>query len=121
MCCEDIQVGRRTISVAHTIRTLATVYPVLPANPHRTAIIFLGSTSANNCVSINQPTAVTDGLRVSTTSNPFALTLAQHGDCVTKAWYGLAGVGGLMQVIETSLSGMCNDDPSDDIVVRRRS
>ena len=121
MCCEDVKIGRRTISVAQTINVLAGLYQVLPANQNRVGLVFLGANINTNCVGIIQPTGVTDGVRVNTTANYVDFNIWDHGDMVTKPWFGFGGAAGRLQLIETSLTGMCNDGEPEPSNISRQS
>jgi hypothetical protein len=109
MCCEDIQIGRKSRGVELVINVTNAAYPVVPADLNRISILFLGGTAVNNVVTTKQPTTNVDGLRCNSTSNPTLLTLAEHGDIVRQAWFGFGSAAGNMHVVVTSLDGMCED------------
>lgn len=112
MCCEDLNIGRRSISV-EIVKTLAGGdEQLLPPDPNRIAIIFMGSTGAACAVSTLPLTANNDGIRVNNATVPLALNIFDHGDCVRQGWRCFGTAATRLHIMVTSVAGICDDNLS---------
>jgi hypothetical protein len=78
-------------------------FQILERDFRRTCIIFCAGATSAYSVSPEILTAATDGLLVRANnangSVPIILTLAEHGDMVTRAWHMLMAIPGPITVI----------------------
>lgn len=93
MCMEDLKIGRNTQSAQIDVTLSTASQQILGPDPNRVAIIFGVPDSSRAYFSSNSPAVVGFGIPQDTAGHPFAITLAEHGEMVRKAWHVIALAG----------------------------
>src|SRR5437667_6532007 len=93
MCMEDIRLGRKTMSRVGFTNITSTGNLVIGPNPRRVALCFFSSQTRYFTISNNNPTTLFEGITIGVSGSPILLNIKDHGNCVCKAWYGIASAG----------------------------
>ena len=85
MCMEDIRIMRKTHSgTSFTRIVVGSATPLVQANKNRVALIISPPLVTAISLDINEVTADSGGIVLAVGSNPLVLSLADHGDLVTR-------------------------------------
>lgn len=106
MCMEDLKLGKKRNSIIFGILVPITSIEVAPANSKRVSITFYPAKTKSVAVGIVNPATLTNGVYLANLSVPLTLTREQHGDIVTRAFYGIADTAqDTISVITSEFSG----------------
>jgi hypothetical protein len=93
---EDVRMGRAT-AVVENKRTIAvTSTPFVDYDKDRTMLTFWPPPSGTLTLSILNPAVANQGITLVSTGVPIVLDIKIHGQLVTKSWYGIHSVGGVV-------------------------
>jgi hypothetical protein len=99
MCIEDVRLGRKTGITQTNVLVGAASGVVLDTDELRSFIIFYPPFSGVVTLSIVDPVVATVGVKLESTDHPLMLDIQQHGQLVTKTWFGIHSVGGVNMCI----------------------
>lgn len=83
-----------------TVATTSISKQILPPNPKRMAVIFIGDTTTTFTVSLYNPAVALQGLVIGTTLNALQVTRADLGDEIAGPFFGVSTAGGNLTFIE---------------------
>ena len=98
MCMEDVRLGRVTRCGERRINLTVVSQRVIDQSKHRRTLILFPPPSGTTTFSIRDPVAANVGIVIPASSPPVTLTLDEHGDIVTKAFFAIHSVGGVVSV-----------------------
>lgn len=110
MCCEDLKISKSIFADGHNVPLAAGDNEILPASPHRVAIVFGQPDAGTVRISTDNPAVAGQGLLLSPTMPAVYLDKWTHGALVTKAWRGFNAGAASVYVLESLLSpeNVCN-------------
>lgn len=91
MCMEDIRIGRKskTFQSSVVVPTANSVV-LIPANPNRISFWIAQPNADRINISMDTDAVTSSGIRITTTGNPFGLSLILDGDLVTRKFNAIA-------------------------------
>lgn len=102
---EDIRIGRNTPVVERLVTIPNTSVPLVDDDPKRTMLIIHTPPSGRLTLSIKNPVVADVGITLDNLAQSLQLRIEEHGQLVTKAWFGIHSVGGVsVAVYEGHLS-----------------
>lgn len=97
MCMEDVKLGREMQSSITYVQVSTNSIQLVPGDDKRTSLIFSSKPSfsavSEVTICVDPPAVADNGLMLSGYNHPIMLNLKDHGDLVTKAWYGISSLG----------------------------
>lgn len=104
MCMEDIRIGRKSTAIEGRLVTNMSVQILCQADPKRTSLIIYPPITGVLYLGTTLNIALLSGIHLSATMEPIRITLATHGQLVTRLWYAVCSVNAAaVSFIETHL------------------
>ena len=93
MDIDSVRTGRRTTSAQRIVSVATSTTALTGSAPNRVAILVSAPATNRFTLSLDTPALLDQGTTVYASGDPILLTVASHGDLVTRAWNAISATG----------------------------